>query len=140
LEDDRGEEAGKADGGRNWREDTLTRMRALIPADPDMIEGEVAQAIESSGGPGLVAPRDRVHRRDQKAVKLTFAHGADVPIHLASTRAWKATCDGRSTSPKAKRQRRRVQGASWPRQGQPAARSESERKNAAAPGHTNATA
>jgi hypothetical protein len=70
----------KADA--NWREDTLARMRALIlEADPDMIEERKWRKPSNPAGVpvwshhGIVC----IGETYKKAVKLTFAHGADVP-------------------------------------------------------------
>ena len=70
----------KADA--SWREDTLARMRALImEADPEMIEERKWRKPSNPAGVpvwshhGIVC----IGETYKKAVKLTFAHGADVP-------------------------------------------------------------
>jgi hypothetical protein len=68
---------------RDWREETLARMRALIlEADPEMIEERKWRKPSNAmaGVPvwshhGIVC----IGETYKKAVKLTFAHGADVP-------------------------------------------------------------
>ena len=81
-------ERGTRGGGRDWREETLNRMRTLIrQADPDMIEerkwkkpsnGMVGVPVWSHDG---IVCTGEVY---QNVVKLTFAHGAAIadPSHL----------------------------------------------------------
>lgn len=58
-----------------WRGDTLARMRALIlDADPEMTE-EWKWDVPVWSHHGIVCTGEAY----AKAVKLTFAHGADVP-------------------------------------------------------------
>ena len=75
----------KAKGGRDqadWREETLTRMRALIrEADPEAIEERKwKKAANPDGVPvwyhhGIVCTGETY----KQAVKLTFAKGASLP-------------------------------------------------------------
>src|SRR6476620_4929654 len=68
---------------RDWRDETLARMRALIlEADPEMIEERkwMKPSNAMAGVPvwshnGIVCTGERY----TKAVKLTFARGASVP-------------------------------------------------------------
>ena len=67
----------------DWREETLARMRALIlAADPEMVE-ERKWKKASNGFAGVpVWSHDGIvctGETYQKAVKLTFAHGAGLP-------------------------------------------------------------
>jgi hypothetical protein len=59
----------------DWRGETLARMRALIlEADPEMTE-EWKWNVPVWSHDGIVCTGETY----QKAVKLTFAHGADLP-------------------------------------------------------------
>ena len=59
----------------DWRGETLARMRALIlAADPEMTE-EWKWNVPVWSHDGIVCTGETY----QKAVKLTFAHGADLP-------------------------------------------------------------
>jgi hypothetical protein len=67
----------------DWREETLDRMRALIlEADPEMVEERKWKkpSNDMAGVPvwshnGIICTGETY----KKAVKLTFAHGADLP-------------------------------------------------------------
>jgi hypothetical protein len=70
----------KADA--NWREDTLARMRALIlEADPEMIEERKWRKPSNPAGVPVWSHHGIICTGEtyKKAVKLTFARGADVP-------------------------------------------------------------
>jgi hypothetical protein len=70
----------KADA--NWREDTLARMRALIvEADPEMIEERKWRKPSNPAGVPVWSHHGIVCTGEtyKKAVKVTFARGADVP-------------------------------------------------------------
>jgi len=69
-------------GARDWREETLARMRALIlEADPEMVEERKwKKASNPTGVPvwshhGMVCTGETY----KQAVKLTFARGASIP-------------------------------------------------------------
>lgn len=72
-----------ATGMKDWRDETLARMRALIlEADPEMIEERKWKKASNNmmGVPvwshdGIVCTGETY----QKAVKLTFAQGAKIP-------------------------------------------------------------
>jgi hypothetical protein len=93
------ETSGKAkpNGPEDWREATLARMRALIlEADPGMTEerkwkkpsnGMVGVPVWSHGG--IVCTGETY----KKAVKLTFARGADLPD---PAQLFNASLDGRA--------------------------------------------
>ena len=92
----------------DWRGETLARMRALIlEADPEMIEerkwrkpSNAMAGVPVWSHDGIVCTGETY----KKVVKLTFARGASSRTHRASSiPAWKATCEGRSTSTKARR-------------------------------------
>jgi hypothetical protein len=98
------------DGG-DWREETLTRMRALIlEADHEMIEERKWRKPSNAmaGVPvwshhGIVCTGETY----TNVVKLTFAGGPASRIHRTSSiPAWKATPEGRSTSTKGSRSTR----------------------------------
>ncbi len=72
----------KATADANWREDTLARMRALIlEADPEMIEERKWRKPSNPAGVPVWSHHGIVCTGEtyKKAVKLTFARGADVP-------------------------------------------------------------
>jgi hypothetical protein len=92
----------------DWREETLARMRELIlEADPEMIEerkwrkpSNAMQGVPVWSHNGIVCTGETY----SKVVKLTFARApASRTRRASSTPAWKATRDGRSTSPKAEK-------------------------------------
>ena len=59
----------------DWRGETLARVRELDQGR----RPRGGRGVEVEGGPGLVARRDHLHRRDlQEVVKLTFAKGASL--------------------------------------------------------------
>jgi hypothetical protein len=76
-------ESATASGSRDWREETLDRMRALImEADPEMVEerkwkkpsnGMVGVPVWSHHG---MVCTGEIYKQ---VVKLTFARGASVP-------------------------------------------------------------
>jgi hypothetical protein len=76
-------ESAMASGSRDWREETLDRMRALImEADPEMVEerkwkkpsnGMVGVPVWSHHG---MVCTGEIYKQ---VVKLTFARGASVP-------------------------------------------------------------
>jgi hypothetical protein len=76
-------ESATASGSRDWREETLERMRALImEADPEMVEerkwkkpsnGMVGVPVWSHHG---MVCTGEIYKQ---VVKLTFARGASVP-------------------------------------------------------------
>jgi hypothetical protein len=74
--------ATAAPGVRDWREDTLARVRALIlEADPGMIEERKWRKPSNAAGvpvwshDGIVCTGETY----SKVVKLTFAQGASIP-------------------------------------------------------------
>ncbi len=72
-----------------WRGETLARMRALIlAADPEMTEEWKWNVPVWSHG-GIVCTGETY----QRAVKLTFAHGADLPD---PARLFNSSLDGRT--------------------------------------------
>jgi len=92
-----------------WRGETLARMRALIlEAGPRDDRGVKWMGTPVWSHHGIVCTGEAY----TKVVKLTFARGARIPdpSRLFNS-AWKATREGRSTSPKGRRSTRRVQGA-----------------------------
>lgn len=73
----------------DWRGETLARMRALIlAADPGMTE-EWKWNVPVWSHDGIVCTGETY----QKAVKLTFAHGADLPD---PTRLFNSSLEGRT--------------------------------------------
>jgi len=77
-----GSSSSKTSAPRDWREDTLDRMRALIlAADPGMIEERKwKKAANPKGVPvwshnGMVCTGEKY----KNVVKLTFARGASIP-------------------------------------------------------------
>jgi len=70
-----------ADSG-DWREETLTRMRALIlEADPEMIEEQKWKKASNPAGVPVFSHNGIVCTCETyaKSVKLTFARGASIP-------------------------------------------------------------
>ncbi len=66
----------------DWREETLTRMRALImEADPEMIEERKWRKPSNIGGVPVWSHNGIVCTGETyaKVVKLTFARGASIP-------------------------------------------------------------
>jgi len=66
----------------NWREDTLARMRALIlEADPEIVEERKWRKPSNPAGVPVWSRHGIICTGEtyKKAVKLTFARGADVP-------------------------------------------------------------
>jgi len=66
----------------NWREDTLARMRGLIlEADPEMVEERKWRKPSNPAGVPVWSHHGIICTGEtyKKAVKLTFARGADVP-------------------------------------------------------------
>jgi len=95
----------------DWREETLTRLRALIlEADPEMIEerkwrkpSNAMAGVPVWSHQGIVCTGETY----TKVVKLTFAQGPASRTHrVSSIPAWKAARAGRSTSTKGRRSTR----------------------------------
>jgi hypothetical protein len=72
----------KPKAGPDWREDTLDRIRTLImQADPEIVEERKWRKPSNPAGVPVWSHHGIVCTGEtyKKAVKLTFARGADVP-------------------------------------------------------------